>query len=132
MPEGWRPRVVVLVPAHNKHLVIGETLASISRQLETGDRLVVVADNCSDHTADTARRLGSEVTIHSDPTLRGKGCALDHGLRFIQQTGARFCKTRSLPLIAMALDLSVPPLALLALALGAHFALTLVFFLSPV
>jgi cellulose synthase/poly-beta-1,6-N-acetylglucosamine synthase-like glycosyltransferase len=87
MPKGSRPRVAVLVPAHNEQFVIGNTLASISRQLETGDRLVVVADNCSDHTADTARQQGAEVTIRSDSTLRGKGYALDHGLRFLEQTG---------------------------------------------
>jgi cellulose synthase/poly-beta-1,6-N-acetylglucosamine synthase-like glycosyltransferase len=89
MPEGGRGRVAVLVPAHNEELVIGETLASISRQLETGDRLVVVADNCSDRTAEIARERGAEVTIRTDTILRGKGFALDHGVRFLQQTGIR-------------------------------------------
>jgi cellulose synthase/poly-beta-1,6-N-acetylglucosamine synthase-like glycosyltransferase len=87
MPEGARPRVAVLVPAHNEELVIGETLASILRQLVTGDRLVVVADNCSDHTAEIARQWGAEVTIRTDPGSRGKGFALDHGLKFLEQTG---------------------------------------------
>ena len=39
------------------------------------------------------------------------------------------CKAPSLPLLAAALDLSVPPLALLALALGVDLALTLGFYL---
>jgi cellulose synthase/poly-beta-1,6-N-acetylglucosamine synthase-like glycosyltransferase len=87
LSAGRRPRVAVLVPAHNEQDVIKRTLASISRQLETGDRVVVVADNCSDHTADMARQLGAEVTIRLDPALRGKGYALDYGLKFLEQTG---------------------------------------------
>jgi cellulose synthase/poly-beta-1,6-N-acetylglucosamine synthase-like glycosyltransferase len=77
----------VLVPAHNEQLVIADTLASIASQLDTGDRLVVVADNCADQTADTARQQGAEVTVRTDTTLYGKGFALDHGVRFLEQTG---------------------------------------------
>jgi cellulose synthase/poly-beta-1,6-N-acetylglucosamine synthase-like glycosyltransferase len=86
MPETRRPRLAVLVPAHNEQLAIEKTLASITRQLEAGDRLIVVADNCSDQTADAARRQGAEVTIRTDPALRGKGYALEHGLKFLEQT----------------------------------------------
>jgi cellulose synthase/poly-beta-1,6-N-acetylglucosamine synthase-like glycosyltransferase len=88
VPHGTRPRVAVLVPAHNEQSVIDKTLASISRQLEAGDRLVVIADNCSDLTADTARHQGAEVTVRTNPTLRGKGYALEHGLEFLEQTRA--------------------------------------------
>jgi cellulose synthase/poly-beta-1,6-N-acetylglucosamine synthase-like glycosyltransferase len=76
----------VLVPAHDEEHVIAKTLASISRQLQAADRLVVVADNCADKTTDVARKSGAEVTIRADPTLRGKGYALDHGLQFLEQT----------------------------------------------
>jgi cellulose synthase/poly-beta-1,6-N-acetylglucosamine synthase-like glycosyltransferase len=89
IPEGMRGRIAVLVPAHDEDLVIGETLASISRQLETGDRLVVIADNCSDRTAEVARESGAEVTVRTDPLLRGKGYAMDHGLKFLGETGPR-------------------------------------------
>jgi cellulose synthase/poly-beta-1,6-N-acetylglucosamine synthase-like glycosyltransferase len=81
-----RPRVAVLVPAHNEQLVIRDTLASIMGQLMVGDRLVVVADNCSDHTAEAAKQEGAEVSIRCDPLLRGKGYALDHGIRFLEST----------------------------------------------
>lgn len=84
-----RPPVAALVPAHDEELVIGETLASICSQLDREDRLLVVADNCSDRTAEIARSSGAEVTIRTDPTLRGKGFALDYGLRFLEQTGFR-------------------------------------------
>lgn len=86
--QGARPSVAVLVPAHNEEDGIGDTVASIMAQLQSGDRLVVIADNCSDKTADVAKGRGAEVTIRADTGLRGKGYALDHGFRFLQQTGA--------------------------------------------
>jgi cellulose synthase/poly-beta-1,6-N-acetylglucosamine synthase-like glycosyltransferase len=88
IPYGPRPRIAVLVPAHNEEFAIGRTLASIARQLANTDRLVVIADNCTDATVAMARQQGAEVTLRSDPLLRGKGYALDHGLRFLEQSGA--------------------------------------------
>src|SRR3954467_13756120 len=75
---GLRPKLAVLIPAHNEQFAIGKTLASVCRQLVSGDRLVVVADNCTDQTAAVARRQGAEVTVRSDSFHRGKGYALDH------------------------------------------------------
>lgn len=86
--QGARPSVAVLVPAHNEEEGIGETVASILAQLRPGDRVVVIADNCSDKTADAAKGRGAEVAIRTSTDLRGKGYALDHGLRFLQQSGA--------------------------------------------
>jgi hypothetical protein len=82
--DGQRPRVAVLVPAHDEARGIGATLGSIRRQLRQGDRLLVVADNCSDDTAALARAAGAEVTERNDPARRGKGYALDHGLRELE------------------------------------------------
>ncbi len=50
-----RPSLGVLVPAHNEERVIQATLESIRSQLTEGDRLLVIADNCSDTTARIAR-----------------------------------------------------------------------------
>jgi glycosyltransferase involved in cell wall biosynthesis len=83
-----RPRLAVLVPAHNERLAIEATLVSIFRQLKPHDRVVVVADNCSDETADIARRAGAEVIVRSNANLRGKGYALDCGIRHLERTGA--------------------------------------------
>lgn len=88
LPVGPRPRVAVLIPAHNEAFGIGRALASVIPQLVARDRLVVIADNCADDTAEAARRQGAEVTIRTDPEQRGKGFALDHGLRYLEQTGA--------------------------------------------
>ncbi len=76
-----RPRIAVLVPAHNEAGGIGEVVAGIRRQLLAADRVLVVADNCSDHTAHIAREAGAEVTERFHDELRGKGYALDHGIR---------------------------------------------------
>ena len=58
-PSIVRPRVAVLVPAHNESSVIVATLESILPQLQAGDRLLVVADNCSVDTAALARAAGA-------------------------------------------------------------------------
>lgn len=54
-------------------------------QLAHGDRLLVVADNCSDATAAVARTCGAEVIERNDPSRRGKGHALAAGLRALAQ-----------------------------------------------
>jgi cellulose synthase/poly-beta-1,6-N-acetylglucosamine synthase-like glycosyltransferase len=76
-----RRSLAVLVPAHNEEGGIAAALATVVAQLRDGDRLLVVADNCSDATAATARAAGAEVVERSS-TLRGKGyalaCGIDH------------------------------------------------------
>jgi cellulose synthase/poly-beta-1,6-N-acetylglucosamine synthase-like glycosyltransferase len=76
-------RLAVLVPAHDEAAGISATLSSIRSQLKPTDRLLVVADNCTDATADIARRCGAEVVERQQADLRGKGYALDFGLRHL-------------------------------------------------
>jgi cellulose synthase/poly-beta-1,6-N-acetylglucosamine synthase-like glycosyltransferase len=80
-----RARIAVLVPAHNEAAGIAGTLDNINGQLQSGDRLLVVADNCSDDTANIAATKGAEVSIRFDATRIGKGYALDWGLRQLEQ-----------------------------------------------
>lgn len=80
-----RPRVAVLVPAHDEASTIGATLRGLRKQLLDGDRLVVVADNCSDETAAVAEDEGAEVIIRDDRSRRGKGFALDFGVRHLER-----------------------------------------------
>ncbi len=75
--------VTVLIPAHNEELVIDETIKSVKSQLKDDDSLLVVADNCSDNTARIARDLGAKVLIREDAVRRGKGYALDFGIKHI-------------------------------------------------
>ena len=80
-----RPRVAVLIPAHNEEAGLPETLRSIRPQMREGDRIVVVADHCDDDTAGVARSSGCEVVERSAVTSagRGKGFALDTGLKHL-------------------------------------------------
>ena len=80
---GARPRVAVLVPAHNESTLIVATLEGLRAQLQAGDRMLVVADNCSDDTAALARAAGAEVIERSNSQQRGKGYALDFGVRHL-------------------------------------------------
>ncbi len=83
--DNWQStKVTVLVPAHNEEVVIRSTLVDIKSQLQKQHRLVVIADNCSDATAELARSVGSTVIERHDPLLTGKGYALDYGLRFLE------------------------------------------------
>lgn len=84
LSRGRRTTVGILIPAHNEAAVIADTLASILPQRVEGDRLLVVADNCSDETAVIARSLGAQVVERTDLERRGKGYALDFGVRLMQ------------------------------------------------
>jgi cellulose synthase/poly-beta-1,6-N-acetylglucosamine synthase-like glycosyltransferase len=79
-------RIAVLVPAHNESTGLLPTLEDIKRQLRSGDRLLVVADNCTDDTATVARTAGAEVIERQDPARRGKGYALDFGIQHLSAT----------------------------------------------
>jgi cellulose synthase/poly-beta-1,6-N-acetylglucosamine synthase-like glycosyltransferase len=88
LPSGPRPNAAILIPAHNEAQTIRRTLMSVSSQMTESDRLVVIADNCSDDTAELARQHGAEVAVRTNDDLRGKGYALDHGLGYLEKTGA--------------------------------------------
>lgn len=78
------PRIAVVVPAHNEEAIIARTVGSILPQLPPNGRLLVVADNCTDSTAEIAARAGAEVTLRQDANFLGKGYALDHGVRILR------------------------------------------------
>jgi cellulose synthase/poly-beta-1,6-N-acetylglucosamine synthase-like glycosyltransferase len=72
-------RVVVLVPAHDEAGGIHAALMQQRATMPAEMRILVVADNCTDDTAECARAAGAEVVERNDLTRRGKGYALDHG-----------------------------------------------------
>jgi cellulose synthase/poly-beta-1,6-N-acetylglucosamine synthase-like glycosyltransferase len=79
-----RSRIAVLMPAHNESAGISETIRSVLPQLSNSDRLVVVAHNCSDDTAKIAAREGAEVIERNNALERGKGFALNYGVRYLE------------------------------------------------
>ena len=78
-----RPPIAILVPAHNESTGLRGTVANIQTQLQPHDRLLVIADNCSDDTAAVAAAAKAEVIERNDPAKRGKGYALDWGVRHL-------------------------------------------------
>ncbi|MGF1567664.1 MAG: glycosyltransferase family 2 protein [Nodosilinea sp.] len=75
--------LAVMVPAHNEATGIELTLTSLQSQLRPQDRLLVIADNCTDDTAAVARRAGATVIERQNLAQRGKGYALDFGLQYL-------------------------------------------------
>src|SRR4051794_4052391 len=63
---GSRKRIAVIVPAHNESFGVVPTIGDILQQLGDADRLIVVADNCSDDTAAVATAAGAEVILRND------------------------------------------------------------------
>lgn len=79
-----RPRLAILIPAHDEAAGIAATVDGLRPRLAAGDRLLVVADNCADATAEVARSRGAEVLERQDFQHRGKGYALDFGIRHLE------------------------------------------------
>lgn len=73
-------RLAMIVPAHNEVGGIGQTLANLTAVAasDPATEIVVIADNCSDATAQVAAEFGVTVLERHDTTRRGKGFALDH------------------------------------------------------
>jgi len=62
-PRTRTAKIVVVVPAHNEEGSIARTIQALLRQTRRPDRIVVVADNCTDRTVEVARRFGRQVTV---------------------------------------------------------------------
>src|SRR3954453_15859872 len=78
-PAGERLRFLVLIPAHNEALVIDRCLESICADLGAGDAVLVVADRCTDSTAEIARRFGARVLERAPEEEPGRAAARQAG-----------------------------------------------------
>jgi cellulose synthase/poly-beta-1,6-N-acetylglucosamine synthase-like glycosyltransferase len=72
-------RVVALIPAHDEEEQIAATIASVQAQTYRVARIVVVADNCSDRTAEVALAAGAEVYLTVENRAKKAG-ALNQGM----------------------------------------------------
>jgi cellulose synthase/poly-beta-1,6-N-acetylglucosamine synthase-like glycosyltransferase len=79
-----QPQTCILIPAHNEASSIGMTLSSLNSQLTSQDRVIVVADNCTDETTKIAHEYGVTVIERNDTLRKGKGYALDFGLQYMR------------------------------------------------
>ena len=66
-------RLTVLVPAHNESLTIAATLESLWGQSRPPDKVVVIADNCTDDTAEIAQEHMAEVFTTVDNSEKKAG-----------------------------------------------------------
>jgi cellulose synthase/poly-beta-1,6-N-acetylglucosamine synthase-like glycosyltransferase len=71
---------LILIPAHNEELVIGKGLAAIAADRRERDTVLVVADRCTDGTADVARSSGAEVLERGADEEPGRAAARQAGL----------------------------------------------------
>jgi cellulose synthase/poly-beta-1,6-N-acetylglucosamine synthase-like glycosyltransferase len=71
-------RLAVLIAAHNEAAVLGGALAALARQTHPASAfdVFVVADHCTDATAEVARRAGATVLERQGGGTRTKGAAL--------------------------------------------------------
>lgn len=76
---GPRSSVALLIPAHNEEASLPAMLPGLLDLKSSGARVLLVADNCTDRTAQVARDAGLEVVERADPVRRGKGYALAFG-----------------------------------------------------
>lgn len=81
--EADLPRIAIIVPAHNEELVLHATLASLKAQRYPAGKseIVVMADNCTDTTAEIGRATGVTVIERFNKEERGKGYALAEATR---------------------------------------------------
>jgi biofilm PGA synthesis N-glycosyltransferase PgaC len=65
--------ITALIPAHNEEKLIGATIQSLMNQDRKPDRIIVVADNCTDKTVEVAKSFGVEVflSVNNDKKKAG-------------------------------------------------------------
>jgi cellulose synthase/poly-beta-1,6-N-acetylglucosamine synthase-like glycosyltransferase len=84
LPDAPLLRLGVVIPAHNEESGIGPTIESIRKCDYPIDllKIIVIADNCGDATAEVAKAAGVCTLVRDCPLQRGKGQALDWFLTY--------------------------------------------------
>lgn len=84
VPEEYRSKFLVIIPAHNEEKVVRGICSDIASQgfSRGGVRALVVADNCTDATESIAREYEGESlrVMTRSSEVRGKGAALDYAV----------------------------------------------------
>ncbi len=78
LPTAEAHRFAVVIPAHNEESSILRTIRSAKNVRYPSGKfdVILIADNCTDRTAEIGRREGAIVMERSDPLLKSKGYAL--------------------------------------------------------
>ena len=82
-PRMPQSHFIILIPAHNEELLLGDVLHRLRDQSypATHYEVVVIADNCADMTAEVARKGGATALVRHDLANRGKGQALNWAMQ---------------------------------------------------
>ena len=72
----------MLIPAHDEAAVITATLTALNRARRPGDQVLLVADRCTDATADIARSHGALVLERGSDETPGRHTARQAGLDY--------------------------------------------------
>ncbi len=96
LPRTARPhpaiaRVAIVIPAHDEAGTIARCVQSLSRcdlaRCGTATTIIVVADNCTDSTAELAESAGARVVVGIDALRRGKGYVLEDAFAMLLAEG---------------------------------------------
>ncbi len=74
--------LTVLIPAHNEEDQVAAVVASVRSQTRPADKIIVIADNCTDRTVPLARALGVTV-VETQGNKHKKAGALNQVLNSI-------------------------------------------------
>ena len=92
LPERFRGKIAILVPAYNEAENIGHVLDQMPAEVcGVGTEVLVVDDGSRDGTGDVAAEHGAAVARHV--TNRGGGAALRTGYRLMVESGAEIVVT---------------------------------------
>ena len=85
-------RFCVIIPAHNEERVVGPLVDSLMAQQYPRHLfdVHVIADNCTDHTVQVARRHGAIAHIRRDTEKLGKGFGVEWMLQRLWGMGASY------------------------------------------
>ncbi|PJE50515.1 MAG: hypothetical protein COV29_03855 [Candidatus Yanofskybacteria bacterium CG10_big_fil_rev_8_21_14_0_10_36_16] len=74
-----KPRICVLIPAHNEELTLGRSIKSLFESGIDPSDIYVINDYSTDNTANVATKLG--VNILNNIKNIGKGGSIEHGIK---------------------------------------------------
>lgn len=85
-------KYAVVIAARNESAVIGQLINSIKKQKYPSSLvdIYVVADNCTDTTAEVAEKAGATVFKRFNTQLVGKGYALDYAFKIIMNGNEKY------------------------------------------
>ena len=87
LPDAEPKKLAILIAARNESAVIHNLLNSLNNQDYPKEfyQIFLVADNCTDNTAEIARELGATVYERFNQVEKGKGYAVDYLIKSIER-----------------------------------------------